>query len=331
MSIAYIEYACFPPFRSLIDTIWTPLSMPRMPSPTSLAGRREKGCAPIPWPVDLRERWKERHRMTQPICERHDLLDALCLPFRHLQIRPLLENVTWPLERCFQQLAPQSSAVKLRRTFMGSPLDRLTPHETAEVCLLWTRPLRERLEDDCIRDLRYPDRKPYRCRNRPLLLEGWADAMLQYEMDCQAGEAVIQGLPLEMAYAASVMESTLEYFFRLRDQGKLSTDNSLRDRQRKKVLADVQDLAHLVRSLATEEFAQSHGSRSRGDSEARGKVNLFKHMHQACKAYGPASLPYVARDYAIAVIVQDFGIEDGAEEVSLIADRYRKRLQGSKT
>jgi hypothetical protein len=149
-------------------------------------------------------------------------------------------------------------------------------------------------------------------------------------MESQVIEGAIQGLPAEMVHAASVMESTLRYFFRLRDQGKLAKDNSLRDRHREKALADVQDLAQLVQALATEEFAQGRGRHSRGDRGARVKVNLFMEMHQACEAYGPPSLPHVARDYAIAVIFQDFGIEDSAEEASLIAERYRKRCWGSK-
>jgi len=277
--------------------------------------------------------------MTQSTCERHDLLDALCFSFRHVQVRPLLETITWPLEKCFQQLAPQSNVPKLRRALMGSPIDYLTPHETVQVCLLWSRPFcepikndrRVLLAEDLMSDLRYPARVPFRCRNRPLVIEAWADAFVQYEMESQVIEGVIQGLPAEMVHAASVMESTLRCFFRLRDQGKLAKDNPLRDRHREKVLADVQDLAQLVGSLATEEVAQGRGNASRGDRWARVKVNLFRRMHRACNWYGPQSCPYTARDHAIAVISQDFRIENGAQEASLIAERYRKRLQGCET
>jgi hypothetical protein len=195
----------------------------------------------------------------------------------------------------------------------------LTPHGCLQVALRCTEPFKD-CDDDHARALHYDRGKACRCHNRSGLIEGLADALLEYENRLNIWMSDIREMPETMKQALSTLKAAAYTYEMLRERRlapKLPSPNKITDA--------LQTLTTLTEVLTSEHYRLVTKSAARGDS-----INLLTQMYGAFVQHGPSpkDYPAIAIYMAIAAILIQLGVEKKGKKSSLetVAERLRKRL-----
>jgi hypothetical protein len=248
--------------------------------------------------------------------------------FQHLDVRGCLTEAEWSAEGQRQFAATVTPKGQYYFTQVGgfptldNPVDvTLSPHGLLQVCLSRTKPF-QHCEADQIRDLRATPFEAPGCRNRSLLIETLADALLLFEDRQLAMAADAQAIPRYMMRAWQVVGIAVDAYQYLRRHGKLS-----QPLPRPSPRGKTQQRAHQTVREAVQAVTADHYVQIAGLSPSRFRTELCRDMQAAFAPYGPSpqDFPAAAVHYALALILSRLHVEEGAE-IDTIAARIRKRL-----
>jgi hypothetical protein len=265
------------------------------------------------------ERWEEYHPLSHSPANYSPLV-----PFRFLSVWEVFSQVSWSLEGCLQRVAPTKAHwdesflefkdSRAREHHLSVPAPHrerligpggytpgrmtLAPEGLLQVCILWSPPFRE-APPDMIRDVRLPAThcpKDDRCRDRPLLVETLADALMQYER--------IRGqrdrkTPPDDVLELSSLQASLNVIRRELDVVLACAD----PRHCRKLQAAFE---LIVGELTTTRAARRVGRESR--SRALLAQRLYMTMKAAFQHYGPERYPNDAIYHVMATILNPLGI-----------------------
>jgi hypothetical protein len=242
--------------------------------------------------------------------------------FRHLDLHGLLPDAEWSSETQDQWVSavtPKGREYVIRHGGLPSLGDPggwvLSRHGLLQVCLLRTE-LFQNSRDDEILDPRSSPSKAARCENRPLLIEGCADALLGYEGHLWALEVEAPEIPKAMMEAWATLGLPVRVYSELRRRKYLS-GRSPRLALREASLKQAHEtLRHVIQTLTPEDYL-----RAAKISQDYYRTLLYIAIKAAFSLYGPPHQVYrdVAINYAIAVILSAVNVETGPSTTAIAA------------
>jgi hypothetical protein len=198
----------------------------------------------------------------------------------------------------------------------------LSRHGLLQIALQRIDPFRQ-CSDAEVEDRRVTAVEAKRCRNRPLLLEALADALLAYEDTLRTLEADAQGMPDRMNEALSILDLGADVYFDSRARRTLPTPPLKPPLRREKVTEARQTYEKIKQALTPEVWLKVAGITS-----THYQTQLCLRMRDAFHTYGPTlrEFPNDSIVYAIALILWHFKVEPGTN-IDAIADRIQKRIE----
>jgi hypothetical protein len=242
--------------------------------------------------------------------------------FMHLQFHEYLPD-NWESPKIERQFLRAVTAKGLSYASLPSldhpPEVMLSPHGLLQIALQRIHPFRQ-CSDAEVEDRRVEPVEGKRCRDRPLLLERLADALLAYEDTIQALEADAQGMPVRMREALSILDLAADVYFDARARRTLPTPPLKPPLRRQQVTEARQTYENIKQALTPDAWLKAAGILS-----TYYQTQLALRMRDAFHAYGPPLRAFrnESIDYAIALILWHFKVEHGTS-----IDAIAKRIQG---
>ncbi len=251
---------------------------------------------------------------------------ALARDFKYLQLHEYLADIeeSPDVDRRLLRAVTAKGLSYAGLPSLDHPLQvTLSRHGLLQICLQ-RLDLFQQCADTEVQDRHVTPIEVRRCRNRPLLLDALADALLAYEETLGSLEAQAQGMPDHMREALSTVGLAAAIYTHLRARRALAAEPP-HPPVRKATIERAEGTFHdIIETLSPADYL-----RAAGITRAHYRTQSCLRMRDAFLTYGPPrrEFPDEAVYHAIALILCHLKVEKVAPDIDTGIPAVVKRLR----